>query len=225
MGTLVTPLARRRPWVVARQTVSVDLVSNGRLVLGVGLGDPVQWDFGFFGEETDNKQRAEKVNEGLEIITGLWSGNEYTFQGKHYHIQPVTFKPTPVQSPRIPIWVGGTWPNRGAMRRAARWDGYHPLKWDSEGMQPADWQAARDIIVQYRTANSRADLIHGGRVPVHLWSNAAELIEPFREAGVTWWIEDVSPWRFGHSWEIEWQPEFTSQMNELIRRGPPVFRD
>lgn len=224
IGTLVTPLARRRPWIVARQTVSIDLISDGRLTLGVGLGDPVQWDFGFFGEETDNKLRAEKVEEGLKILAGLWRGDEFSFVGKHYQLQPVTFKPTPVQSPRIPIWIGGTWPNKGPMRRAARYDGYHPLKWDNEGMQPADWRITADYIQQQRMADTPIDLIHSGRVPDQLWSNASEFIAPYQEVGVTWWIEDVSPWRFGHSWEIDWQPEFTRQMDELMRRGPPAMR-
>jgi alkanesulfonate monooxygenase SsuD/methylene tetrahydromethanopterin reductase-like flavin-dependent oxidoreductase (luciferase family) len=220
IGTMITPLARRRPWVLARQTVSVDRLSGGRLTLGVGLGDPVQWDFGFFNEETDNRQRAEKLDEGLEIMTGLWQGQEFAYQGKQYQLQPVTFTPTPVQSPRIPIWVGGNWPNKAPMRRAARWDGFYPIKWEG-GMQPEDWRMVADFIRQQRTAEAPIDLVHGGRVPDEQWSDAASFVEPYAAVGVSWWIEDVSPWRFDHSWEISWQPVFTQQMDELIRRGPP----
>src|SRR5215213_9146168 len=109
IGALVTPLARRRPWKVARETVSLDLLSQGRLIFGAGLGDPVQWEYGFFGEETDNKMRAEKLDEGLAILTGLWSGELFGYAGKQYQLQPMRFEPKPLQQPRIPIWVGGTW--------------------------------------------------------------------------------------------------------------------
>jgi alkanesulfonate monooxygenase SsuD/methylene tetrahydromethanopterin reductase-like flavin-dependent oxidoreductase (luciferase family) len=81
LGTMVTPLARRRPWKVARETVALDLVSKGRFILGVGLGDPVQWDYGFFGEQIDAKIRAKQLDESLEILTGLWSGEPFSYQG------------------------------------------------------------------------------------------------------------------------------------------------
>ncbi|MBI5960445.1 MAG: LLM class flavin-dependent oxidoreductase [Chloroflexi bacterium] len=220
LGTLITPVARRRPWILARQTVSLDRLSRGRLTLGVGLGDPVQWDYGFMGEETDKKHRAGKLDEGLSILTGLWSGEMFQFQGTHYQLQPVKFLPTPLQSPRIPIWVGGNWPNQPPMRRAARWDGYYPLKWEG-GMQLDDWREAVRMIQQQRTADTPFDFVHGGRVSDQAWSHAESEVMPYAAAGVTWWIEDVSPWRFGHSWEIPWEPQFTRQMDDLIRRGPP----
>ncbi len=220
IGALVTPIARRRPWILARQTVAVDRFSNGRLIFGAGLGESVRWDFGFLGEETDNKRRAEKLDEGLEIINGLWSGELFRHAGKHYQVQEVRFLPGPAQSPRIPVWIGGQWPNRRPMRRAARWDGYFPLKWET-GMQVEDWREALGYIRQHRTAETPFDAVHAGRVPETQWSSAAAIIEPYAGVGVTWWIEDVSPWRFGHSWEITWQPDFAPQMDEIIRRGPP----
>ena len=120
IGTMITPMARRRPWKLACETVSVDQLSNGRLTLGVGLGDPVQWDFGFFDEVTDPKIRGRRLDEGLDVLTGLWSGQPFSYQGEQYNVKEVTFRPTPVQSPRIPIWVGGWWPNKPPLRRAAR---------------------------------------------------------------------------------------------------------
>jgi alkanesulfonate monooxygenase SsuD/methylene tetrahydromethanopterin reductase-like flavin-dependent oxidoreductase (luciferase family) len=209
------------PWVLARQTVSVDRLSNGRLVLGVGLGDPVQWDFGFFAEETDNKQRAVRLDEGLDILSGLWAGEMFQYEGTHYHVQNVQFLPQSIQSPRIPIWVGGNWPNRSPLRRASRWDGYCPLK--EGGMQVEDWREAITYIRQHHTAGTPFDFVHSGQVPEAQWSQAGDLIEPYREIGVNWWIEDVSPWRFGHSWKLAWRPEFTHQMDALIRRGPPAL--
>jgi alkanesulfonate monooxygenase SsuD/methylene tetrahydromethanopterin reductase-like flavin-dependent oxidoreductase (luciferase family) len=220
IGTLITPVARRRPWVLARQTAALDRLSAGRLTLGVGLGDPAQWDFGFFGEETEPKKRAKRLDEGLDIMTGLWTGEPFSYQGEQYTMQEVRFQPTPVQQPRIPIWVGGNWPNRPPMRRAARWDGFYPIKWEG-GMQPDDWREVWRYIQQHRTTDAPFDLVHGGSLSDEQWAKAASIITPYAEAGVTWWVEDVSPWRFGHSWEIQWQPIFTEQMNHLIRRGPP----
>jgi alkanesulfonate monooxygenase SsuD/methylene tetrahydromethanopterin reductase-like flavin-dependent oxidoreductase (luciferase family) len=220
IGTLVTPVARRRPWILARQTVSVDRLSNGRLILGVGLGDPAQWDYGFFGEETDAKIRAQKLDEGLEVLTGLWTGEPFSYTGKQFTLNEVKFVPTPAQSPRIPIWVGSNWPHRAPMRRAARWDGFNPIKWDG-GMTPDTWRETLDIIKRHRTSTTPFDVVHGGRVPQDQWTKAADFVAPYADVGVTWWIEDVSPWRFDHSWEVQWQPIFTQQMNELIRQGPP----
>lgn len=219
IGTLITPIARRRPWVLARQTVSVDRLSNGRLVLGVGLGDPVQWDFGFFNEVTDRQQRAAQLDEGLAVLTGLWTGETFAYDGQHFHLDPVKFLPTPVQTPRIPIWGGGNYPNRPPMRRAARWDGFYPIK--EGGMQPDDWREVKAYIDQHRQLDTPFDCVNGGSIPEDKWTNAGEIVNPYIEAGVTWWIEDVSPWRFGHSWEIQWQPVFTQQMDALIRQGPP----
>src|SRR5689334_9455775 len=87
LGTMLTPLPRRRPWKLARETVALDRLSEGRLILGVGIGDPVQWEFGFFGEPTDAKQRASMLDEGLQVLTGLWSGALFSFSGEHYQLQ------------------------------------------------------------------------------------------------------------------------------------------
>ncbi|MCC6616058.1 MAG: LLM class flavin-dependent oxidoreductase [Anaerolineae bacterium] len=220
IGTMITPLARRRPWVLARQTVGIDRLSHGRLTLGVGLGEPAQWDFGFFGEPTDAKQRALMLDEGLDILNGLWTGKPFRYDGQHYHIDEVTFQPTPIQTPRIPIWVGGNWPNKRPMRRAARYDGYFPILWDG-GMTPETWREALAYIRSQRTSDAPFDAVNGGRVPDERWDSAAAVIQPFADVGVTWWVEDVSPWRFGADWEKPWQPEHTRQMVELIRRGPP----
>jgi alkanesulfonate monooxygenase SsuD/methylene tetrahydromethanopterin reductase-like flavin-dependent oxidoreductase (luciferase family) len=223
LGPMVTPLARRRPWILARQTVAVDRASGGRLVLGVGLGDPSQWDFGFFDEPTDPRVRAQRLDEGLEVLTGLWSGEPFAFDGRHLRVTEVRFRPTPVQSPRIPIWVGGQWPNRPPLRRAARFDGFFPIRTDG-GLSLEHWRDIMALLRELRPSNEPFDAIHAGQVPDGRWDRADDVIGPFADLGVTWWIEDVSPWRFGHSWEIQWSPEFTEAMDELIRRGPPRYR-
>ena len=107
IGAMLTPPSRRRPWKLARETVTLDHLSNGRLILPVGLGALDDGGFTKVNEVTDRKQRAELMEESLEILTGLWSGKPFSFHGQHYNIAEVTFLPPPVQSPRIPIWVVG----------------------------------------------------------------------------------------------------------------------
>jgi alkanesulfonate monooxygenase SsuD/methylene tetrahydromethanopterin reductase-like flavin-dependent oxidoreductase (luciferase family) len=220
IGTLVTPIARRRPWKLARETVSVDRLSNGRLILGVGLGDPAQWDFGFFDEVTDPKTRARKLDEGLDILTGLWTAEPFSFQGEQFNVKEVTFRPTPVQTPRIPIWVGGWWPNKPPLRRAARWDGVCPVK-GGGSITPDEWRELLAYIQKYRTSTAHFDAVHSGATPGDNPTQAAELMQPFAEAGVTWWIEPVDPWRFGWSFEVPWDPQATVLIRERVRQGPP----
>ena len=220
LGTMITPVARRRPWKLARETVSVDRLSNGRLILGVGLGDPVQWDFGFFDEETDAKTRAHRLDEGLDVLAGLWSGQPFGYRGDQYNIKEVTFRPTPVQSPRIPVWVGGWWPNKPPLRRAARWDGVCPAKWGGT-ITPDEWRELLDYNHKHRTAETSFDAVHSGATPGDDLAKAAEQVEPYAKAGVTWWVEPVDPWRFGYSWEEPWPPEATELMRERVLQGPP----
>src|SRR5258708_1058172 len=133
LGLILTPPSRRRPWKLARETVTLDHLSHGRLILPVGLGTLEDGGFSKVGEITDRKQRAELLDESLEILTGLWSGKPFSFHGKHYHVEEMTFLPPPVQSPRIPIWVVGAWPSQQSMRRGLRYCRRPPNKNTSEG--------------------------------------------------------------------------------------------
>lgn len=123
LGTAVTPVARRKPQELARQAVTVDRLSGGRLVLGVGLGAPVDAEYAAFGEAADQRVLASRLDEGLAVLAGLWSGEAFSHHGEHFAITDATFLPRPVQRPRIPIWVACSWPHRRPLRRAARWDG------------------------------------------------------------------------------------------------------
>jgi alkanesulfonate monooxygenase SsuD/methylene tetrahydromethanopterin reductase-like flavin-dependent oxidoreductase (luciferase family) len=219
LGTMITPLARRRPWKVARETVALDLVSNGRFILGVGLGDPVQWDYGFFGEQTDAKVRAGRLDEALAILAGLWSGEPFGYQGKHYQMQEVHFLPRPLQQPRIPVWVGGWWPNKRPMLRAARWDGAVPIK--SEGVSAQEWHTIIEFVRAHRQSDAHFDFVHNGATPGDNPKEARQIVEPYVEAGVDWWIEGMDPWRFGWKWEDKWSPEATRRIRERVLQGPP----
>ena len=133
IGTAVTPLPRRRPHKVAKETATLDVITGGRVVLGVGLGGD-EGEFTRFGEESSTRTRAEKLDEALDLITSLWSGGEVNHRGAHYTASGVTFLPKPIQEPRIPIWVGGV--SATALRRARKWDGWLPVGPASAGGFP-----------------------------------------------------------------------------------------
>jgi alkanesulfonate monooxygenase SsuD/methylene tetrahydromethanopterin reductase-like flavin-dependent oxidoreductase (luciferase family) len=196
LGTLVTPLARRRPWELARQTVSLQNYSRGRLVLGVGLGDPVEWDFRFFGDETDPRVRAEMLDEGLEILAGLWSGERFGFRGTHYSLEPMTFLPRPVIP--IPVWVGGAWPNRRPFRRAAGFDGVVPLSGSDLPREQLD-AALRYVAAHRHEGAASIDVVLTGRSEPDDAASLARVAE--LDDTATWWLEELSPLRFGLGWE------------------------
>ena len=135
LGTMITPASRRRPWKLAGEVMTLDHLSNGRVILSVGLG-AIDTGFAAFGEVTDRKTRAELLDETLDIITGLWKGQPFNYTGKHYHVKPTTFVPerqSPTQQPRVPIWVVGAWPKTKSMNRAMRYDGILPNLMDESG--------------------------------------------------------------------------------------------
>lgn len=194
LGMLVTPLARRRPWKVAREIVSLDHLSNGRMVLGVGLGDFQGKEFENFAEVADPSMRGEMLDEGLEIINGLQSGEEFKYSGKHFKIGRTVFNPPPVQQPRVPVWVAGKWPNKLPFQRAARWDGVVPLHRSRSIKQPLTIHEVHEImqyIHSYRKINTPFDFCISGVLPSKRFTEDKEIIKPFARVGVTWWIEFV----------------------------------
>jgi alkanesulfonate monooxygenase SsuD/methylene tetrahydromethanopterin reductase-like flavin-dependent oxidoreductase (luciferase family) len=193
LGTLLSPLSRMRPWKLASETVNLDHLSNGRLILSVGLG-AVDTGFAEFGEQTDRRIRAELLDEGLEILTGLWRGQPFTFEGTHYRVRPTSFQvpPLPVQQPRIPIWVVGALGSEKSMRRALRYDGLLPTVIDetgqARGATPDEIRAMRTYI-DARVPDRAYDIIVEGKTPGDDPDQAREILNPWREAGATWWIE------------------------------------
>lgn len=210
LGTTVTPLARRRPWKLARETVTLDHLSKGRLTLSVGLGDPPDAEFSHFGEDADLQIRAKKLDEGLEILTGLWNGKAFEFRGEQFSLEKTVFRPPAFQSPRIPIWVGGFWPNKAPFRRAALWDGAFPLKSGSK-MTGKDLQEIRAYIEQHRESTGHFDLVMMGYSPGDDREKAAKILRPYMAAGLTWWLESL--FREKNSY---------SDMLSRIRQGPPL---
>jgi alkanesulfonate monooxygenase SsuD/methylene tetrahydromethanopterin reductase-like flavin-dependent oxidoreductase (luciferase family) len=197
LGSSVTPLSRRRPWNVARQVAVVDQLSGGRAVLGVGLGDTGEAvvndaSLARFGEELDTRRRAEMLDESLEIIAGLWSGKKLDFKGRHYAVDGITFAPLPVQRPRVPIWVGGGYPNKGPVARALRWDGSILYKdthsGQSEDMTPEDVRTLRELA-----GDRPFDIAVGGDHRSGDPEEARAHVAAMAEAGATWWIEWVPP--------------------------------
>jgi alkanesulfonate monooxygenase SsuD/methylene tetrahydromethanopterin reductase-like flavin-dependent oxidoreductase (luciferase family) len=164
IGPLVTPLSRRRVQKVARETVTLDHLSRGRLTLGVGLGSDRNDELEPFGEVVDPRERARLLDQGLERLSTFWAGE---------------FQPMPVQEPRIPVWVAGRWPNRRPVQRAARWDGMFPI--DLGG--PDDLAALATEIRDLRAGREDPfDLV------AEIQPGAAA--EPWEAAGATWVLTD-----------------------------------
>ena len=189
LGTLVTPVARRRPWKLARETVTLDHLSGGRTVLGVGLGVPPENEFGVFGEPADDRVRAERLDEGLEVLRGLWSGEPFSFSGRHLRVDGARFLPRPIQTPRIPVWVAVTWPHRRPLRRAARWDGVAPIRVGERGLEPVTPDDVREmlaIVRELRDTDEPFDVL--------MWviSATTASTSEYEAAGVTWIIESAS---------------------------------
>jgi alkanesulfonate monooxygenase SsuD/methylene tetrahydromethanopterin reductase-like flavin-dependent oxidoreductase (luciferase family) len=196
IGTTVTPLSRRRPWKLAREAVTLDHLSNGRLILGVGLGDLNDPGFAQVGEVTGNKQRAQMLDEALDILLGLWSGEPFSYNGEYFQIRNLTLLPTPLQKPRIPIWVGGNWPHQGPLRRAARCDGFCGGKEHAEDepwcLSPAEVRDIKAAIERQRTTNAAFDIALGGAERSNDWEQERVTIKSLAEAGATWWMEYIS---------------------------------
>jgi alkanesulfonate monooxygenase SsuD/methylene tetrahydromethanopterin reductase-like flavin-dependent oxidoreductase (luciferase family) len=211
LGTMITPVPRRRPWQLARQTATLDVLSGGRVTLGVGIGSPAYGDFGIFGEPAGDRERAERLDEGLDVLAGLWTGDQFSYQGRHFTVDPVRFRPVPRQRPRIPVWVGGVLPARRPVARAARWDGMVPIRFaDRRLVRPpaSDIAAVRDQVIAARGSVSGFDLVVWAEVAGQPGEVAA-LARPYAEAGATWWIETAKP-----------EPGWLEQVTARITAGP-----
>jgi alkanesulfonate monooxygenase SsuD/methylene tetrahydromethanopterin reductase-like flavin-dependent oxidoreductase (luciferase family) len=193
-GALMTPLARRRPWKLARETATVDNLSGGRLVFGAGLGFPPRAEFGLFGEETDDRLRAEKLDEGLAVLAGLWTGEEFEYSGAQYSVGPTRFLPAPVQKPRPPVWIAGWWPNKRPFRRAARWDGVFPELKGGATPTPEQLREIVEYVGGLRESAAPFDFVLNGYTGAD-GEESVPTLERYADAGLTWWLERVDPTR------------------------------
>jgi alkanesulfonate monooxygenase SsuD/methylene tetrahydromethanopterin reductase-like flavin-dependent oxidoreductase (luciferase family) len=194
LGLLVTPLSRRRPWKVAREIVTLDLLSNGRMVLGAGLGDFKGKEFEAFGEVSDPRIRGEMLDESLGIISGLQSGEGYRFNGKHYKVKNTIFNPPPVQKPRVPVWVAGKWPNKKPFHRAAQWDGVVPIPRSRNIKKYLTLEEMAEIkayIQRHRETDAPFDLVMSGVLPRKSPAEDNAILSAYEEIGANWWIEFV----------------------------------
>jgi alkanesulfonate monooxygenase SsuD/methylene tetrahydromethanopterin reductase-like flavin-dependent oxidoreductase (luciferase family) len=233
LGTMLTPLPRRRPWDLAGQTATVDNLSGGRLILSVGLG-AVHEGWTAFEPDPGRRVRAELLDEGLAVLTGLWAGQPFRYEGTHYTVRPTGFMPPPppAQRPRIPVWVVGAWPRRRSMRRAAAWDGWlpnflppdddpawaGPVELGQPAMTPDRLREAVAWLRAERAAQGRDlsgyDVVWEGRTPADDPAAGAATVRPWAEAGATWWLEA--------DWGMTGGPaEVAEGCRRRLRAGPP----
>src|SRR5918997_6377617 len=189
LGTLVTPLPRRRPVVVARQTATLDRLSGGRLTLGVGTGAfPFEWDY--VGEEPDHRTRGDMLDEHLDLLDRLWTGEPVHHEGRYYRVAGPEWSavcyPPPVQRPRIPVWVGGTWPGSRPFARAARWDGVVPMRIDGK-WEVSDTAGVVSRIRSLRVSDDPFDVAVPGETDAERTDRVRRYAE-HEDAGATWWV-------------------------------------
>jgi len=222
LGTLLSPLSRMRPWKLASETITLDILSNGRITISVGLG-AIDTGFEELGEKTDLKTRAELLDESLDIIDGLWSRDMLNYDGKHYNIKNLFesefFKRHPppklIQNPRIPIWVVGAWPYEKSMKRAIKYEGIIPTIKNKQGefeyITPKHIMEIKTYIQENRQDKEPFDIIIEGKSPGEDSKVSSSIIKPFAEAGATWWIES------------DWTTINLEQLFERVKQGPPSF--
>jgi alkanesulfonate monooxygenase SsuD/methylene tetrahydromethanopterin reductase-like flavin-dependent oxidoreductase (luciferase family) len=219
LGTMLTPLSRMRPWKLASETANLDHLSGGRVILAVGLGAP---DSGFtnFGEETDRRLRAELLDEGLAVLTGLWRGEPFAFRGKHYTVDTAGMHmgPAPaLQQPRIPIWTVGAWPSERSLARVARYDGFIPSARGEDGQMrqatPEELRAAIAHLRARRDPSAPLDVIVEGVTPADDPAAARATLAPWAQAGATWWLESM--------WSAPADAAGAAAVRRRVEAGPP----
>ena len=200
LGTMVVPTPLRRPWKLASESVALDRLSNGRLVLGLGAGAVWMGWHAFPDEVTDTKARAEMLDETIDILTLLYQGKPFDYDGKHYHLKltqldEMHYPPKPLQQPRIPLWVPGIWPRMKSMRRILKCDGLLPQKMNPQGefenVTPEDLQQMKAYLDANRTLATPCDYVVEGKTEDLSPAEIKDQLQRWAEAGATWWIEGL----------------------------------
>jgi alkanesulfonate monooxygenase SsuD/methylene tetrahydromethanopterin reductase-like flavin-dependent oxidoreductase (luciferase family) len=211
LGTMLTPLPWRRPWKVASQVATVDQLSGGRAILGIGVG-ALTTDLPTTGEVTDLRQRAEMMDEAIDLMRLLWAGGS-SYHGRHYEYDVARNDLAEVGRPvqeRVPIWVVGKWPHPKSMRRVARCDGLIP----GHEQTPETVREVRSWLIEHG-APTALDLLAEGETPTGDPEAAWAEVRPWADAGCTWWME--TRWEMPHN-----SDERMAQISERIAAGPPA---
>jgi hypothetical protein len=211
LGTMIIPMPLRRPWKVASESLALDHLSDGRLILGLGAGAVWMGWKSFPDEVTDTRLRTEMLDESIDILTLLYQRKQFDYDGKYYHLKLTLldeqhYPPKPVQQPRIPLWVVGIWPKKKSMRRVLKCDGVIVEK-SGEEVMPVDIQEIKSYVNANRTLTVPFDIVVVGKTTDLERAQLQEKLLPYEKAGLTWWVEDV----------IGQSPE---KVIERIRQGP-----
>lgn len=212
LGALVTPLPRRRPWVLSRQMATLDRLCDGRLIGGIGLGDDGWSEFSSFGDEADAVVRGQMLDEALELVQRFLTGQPVTFRGRHYVVNSPALLPTPRQTP-LPMWGAIRWPNRKPLRRIAKLQGCFPIfPTDStqQSPDPTDVQAIRDALTDLGSPD--IDIAVRCKLALEEPERVPKTVAALDQAGVTWILESFPP---GASPEL---------VERVVSSGPPIAR-
>lgn len=217
LGTMITPVPLRIPWKLASESLALDHLSNGRLILGLGAGAVWMGWQAFPDEVTDPKSRAEMLDETIDILTLLYQRKQFDYDGKHYHLKLTQldlmhYPPKPVQQPRVPLWCVGLHPRRGSMQRVLKCDGIIAEKRSSdnkpEDVTPQDVREIKAYVDANRSESTPFEIVLNGKVADLDHSQLQDKLLPLIDAGATWWIEGL--------WDATEEVAV-----ERIRRGPP----
>ena len=216
LGTMVVPVPLRRPWKLASESIALDHLSGGRMILGLGAGAVWMGWQAFPDETTDTKSRTEMLDETIDILNLLYQRKQVDYDGKHYHLKltqldEAYYPPKPVQQPRIPLWVPGIWPRMKSMRRLLKCDGLLPQKMSPQGefetVTPDDLRQMKAFIDANRTLSTPFDFVVEGKTGGLAESEIEDTLNKWSEAGATWWIEGL--------WEAT-----EEQAADRLRQGP-----
>ncbi len=212
LGAMVFALPRRRPWKVAREAITVDHLSKGRLVMPVAFGATPDAGISKVSTDTaDRKIRAQRLDETLAFLAKAWTGEPFSFEGEQYQTGEMVFRPTPVQRPRIPIWNVGAWPREKSMQRAVRWDGVIPMD-VNDPFKHVGSETVREIaawVREHRAGDAPFDIVVEGVTEDD--DASRERVAALAEAGATWFIES--------RWDTE--RDTPERLLQRVRQGPP----
>lgn len=200
LGTMITPVPLRKPWKLASESIALDQLSNGRLTLGLGAGAVWMGWHAFPDEVTDNKSRAEMLDETIDILTLFYQRKQFDYEGRHYHLKltqldEMYYPPKPVQQPRIPLWCVGLYPNPRSMMRVLKCDGVIVEKKNKdnkpEDVSPGDIREIKAYVEENRSITTPFDIVMNGSTAGLSQKQVQDKLLPLKEAGATWWVEGL----------------------------------